>query len=109
MRLPERPETIDALRRQLKSGELHETRTIEFKREFPSNRSLAKQIVGFAVEGGVLVIGVAEDASGFQIAPLNCEGARERVEQIARDIPDPPVQIESTFSTLSPLGMASCG
>ena len=95
MRLPERPETIDDLSSHLDSGELRETRSLEFKREFPSNRSLAKQLAGFAVEGGVLVIGVAEDASGFQIAPFNCEGARERVEQVARDIPNPPVQIES--------------
>ncbi len=95
MRLPERPGSINELRRRLATGELRETRTVEFKREFPSNRSLAKQIAGFAVEGGALVIGVAEDPSGFKVAPINCNGARERVEQIARDIPEPPVQIES--------------
>ena len=95
MRLPERSGSINELRRRLATGELRETRTVEFKREFPSNRSLAKQIAGFAVEGGALVIGVAEDPSRFKVAPINCNGARERVEQIARDIPEPPVQIES--------------
>ena len=43
----------------------------------------------------MLVIGVAETESGFRVVPINCSGARERVEQISRDIPEPPVQVVS--------------
>ena len=95
MRLPKRPETLDELQERLSSGELRESRFMEFKREFPSNQSLAKQLAGFAAEGGMLVIGVAETASGFEVCQFDCSGARERIEQIGRDIPEPPVQIES--------------
>lgn len=41
------------------------------------------------------MIGVEESPTGLTVAAIDCEGARERVEQIARDIPDPPVQVES--------------
>ena len=69
---------------------------LEYKRELPgSNRSLARQLAGFAAEGGALVIGVEETTTGLAIASIDINGARERVEQIARDIPEPPVQVES--------------
>ena len=95
MTLPERPATLEALRAQLAAGALRESRHLEFKRELPDNRQLAKQVAGFAVAGGALVIGVAETDTGLEVSPVDCRGARERVEQVARDTPDPPVQIES--------------
>ena len=95
MRLPTRPASIEELGVQLSSGELQESRTLEFKRELPKNKALAKQLAGFAAEGGSLVIGVEETRSGNAIRALDCRGARERVEQIARDIPVPPVHVES--------------
>lgn len=95
MELPSRPGNIGELRERIASGRLRESRVLEFKSEFPKNRALVKQLVGFAADGGVLVIGVAETDSGLQVTPIDCKGARERVEQIARDIPQPPVQVES--------------
>ncbi|MDE2669306.1 MAG: ATP-binding protein [Chloroflexota bacterium] len=95
MRLPDRPETIQALEDRIASGDLRESRVLEFKSEFPANKALARQVAAFAAEGGVLVIGVAETESGFRVVPINCSGARERVEQISRDIPEPPVQVVS--------------
>ena len=68
---------------------------MEFKQELPLNKALAKHIAGLAAEGGALVIGVEETPTGNEIRPLDCKGTRERVEQIARDIPVPPVDIES--------------
>ena len=59
--LPTRPVTIDDLRQGLDSGDLREGRNLEFKRQFPDNRALARQIAAFAAEGGALVIGVAEE------------------------------------------------
>lgn len=96
MRLPAKPESIDELRLRLSSGELQESRSLEFKREMPANnKALAKQLAGLAAEGGALAIGVEETPTGSTIRPLDCSGARERVEQIARDIPQPAVHIES--------------
>ncbi len=95
MRLPDRPTGIEELRERLSSGELRENRALEFKRQFPANTKLARQIAGLAAEGGVLVVGVAEGEDGLSVAPVDCKGARERVEQVARDLPQPPVQVES--------------
>ena len=96
MGLPNRPSDIRELRERIASGALRESRALEFKRELPkNNKALAKQLAGLAAHGGVLVVGVAETKSGLQIWPIDCEGARERAEQIARDIPQPPVQVTS--------------
>ena len=95
MALPERPATLEVLRAQLAAEALRESRHLEFKRELPDNRQLAKQVAGLAAADGALVIGVAETDSGLEVSPVDCRGARERVEQVARDTPDPPVQVES--------------
>lgn len=95
MRLPNRPANIGELRERIASGELRESRVLEFKRQFPDNRTLAKQIAGLAAEGGVLVIGVAETEAGLTVTPLDCTGARERVEQVARDVPSPAIDLSS--------------
>ncbi len=96
MRLPNRPTSIAELKERIDSGELRESRVLEFKSQFPNNnRALARAIAGLAAEGGVLVIGVAEVRDGLEVATIDCDGARERVENIARDIPRPPVQLES--------------
>lgn len=95
MTIPERPATIDALRERMSSPEFQESRSLEFKREVPRSKSLAKQLAGFAAEGGALVIGVEETSAGLAVAPIDIDGARERVEQVARDVPEPPVQVES--------------
>ena len=95
MELPSQPGTVEELREGIASGYLRESRVLEFKRQFPDNKALARQLAALAADGGVLVIGVAETESGLQTMPFGCEGARERVEQIARDIPRPPVQVAS--------------
>ncbi|MYD98668.1 MAG: ATP-binding protein [Gammaproteobacteria bacterium] len=96
MTLPNRPRDLVELRERVASGELRESRVLEFKRQFPgNNKALAKAIAGLAADGGVLVIGVAETESGLEVTPIDCEGVRERVENIARDNPQPPVRITS--------------
>ena len=97
MRLPARPTSIAELKERIDSGELRESRVLEFKRQFPKkNEDIARQVAGLAAQGGVLVIGVEEpEGSVPGVTPIATMGARERVEQIARDIPKPPVQVES--------------
>lgn len=94
MMTPTRPATIDELGEQIRSGAFVEGHAIECKESLPEKRDnwkIARQIAALAVDGGVLMYGVAERDGGLTLAPIDCNGARERVEQIARDIPDPPV------------------
>ena len=95
-----RPETLDDLRSFIDNGLARETRRIDFKRELPKgrgeNRSLARQLAAFAIEGGSIVIGVTEETDNqFSVAPIPVAGLRERVEQIARSVVEPPLWIES--------------
>ena len=91
-----RPETLDDLRSFIDNGLARESRWIEFKRELPSNRALARQLAAFAIEGGSMVIGVAEEADNhFTVAPAPFGGLRERVEQIAQSRVEPPLWVES--------------
>ena len=41
------------------------------------------------------MIGVAEEGASPTVTPIDCSGLRERVEQVARDVPQPPVPVES--------------
>lgn len=96
VRLPRRPANIAELKERIDSGELRESRVLEFKRQFlKKNEDTAREIAGLAAAGGVLVIGVAEEPAGLCVASIDCTGARERAEQIARDIPEPRVEVES--------------
>ncbi|MFI8085793.1 helix-turn-helix domain-containing protein [Kitasatospora sp. NPDC086009] len=59
------------------------------------NRELARDLSSFAVDGGTLIIGVQEnkDERTFELAPQPLNGLAEKVEQVARTIPDPPLTI----------------
>ena len=90
------PENLDALRSFVENGGASETRFYEFKEQLPSNKAVAKQLAGFAINGGSLVIGVAEPESGrFEVRPIKHADLREKVGQIAQSGVDPPLFIES--------------
>lgn len=95
-----RPETLDDLRSFIDNGLASESRLIEFKQELPlsrgENRALARQLAAFAIEGGAVVIGVTEEAENqFNVVPIPVAGLRERVEQIAQSVVEPPLWVES--------------
>ena len=88
------PKDLDELRSLIENGGASETRFCEFKREWSSNNAVAKQLAGFAIEGGALVIGVAEPRAGkFEVTPIEHAGLPERVEQIAQSLIDPPLNV----------------
>ena len=90
------PKDLDALRSFVENGDASETRFYEFKERLPSNKAVAKELAGFAIDGGSLVIGVAEPESGkFDVKPVEHAGLREKVEQIAQSRVDPPLLVES--------------
>ena len=89
-----RPETLEELRSFIDNGVARESRRIEFKSEIPNtrsgNRTLARQLAAFAIEGGSIVIGVAEEADNqFTVTPVSFAGLRERVEQVAQSVIQP--------------------
>ncbi|MGO4363035.1 AlbA family DNA-binding domain-containing protein [Terrabacter sp. RAF57] len=86
------------LRHALERGLLEETHFLDLKRELPTGRStnkeLAKDLASFAIDGGLLVLGVEERPDGqVALAPLEHSGIPERVEQVARTAIDPPLAV----------------
>ena len=82
-------------------GLLTEGHFIDLKRELApgrnANRSIAKDMAAFAVDGGTVVIGVEElDDGCVERAPQPLDGLAERIDQIAGMIPDPPLAVITT-------------
>jgi hypothetical protein len=67
---------------------------LDFKRELPSgkgeNKELARDLAQFAIDGGVLIIGVHDNA---QLTQVDLHGLRERIDQIARALVDQPLHV----------------
>ncbi len=74
-----------------------ENQFLDFKRErSPKNTETAKDLAGFAIDGGELVIGVAEPRSGeFEIRPIEHAGLPEKIGQIAQSRVDQPLSVET--------------
>jgi hypothetical protein len=82
-------------------GLLQESHYLDIKASVPTgsakNRELARDIASFAIDGGAMLIGVAErDDARPELAPVELQGLAERVEQVARSIPDPPIPVTCT-------------
>lgn len=83
----------------LDRGLVTESHYLDAKRQLPTtsggNRELARDLASFAIDGGTLIVGLAEDktAGTFVLAAQPLAGAEEHVEQVARDIPDPPMAV----------------
>ncbi len=88
------PTSEDQLRDALDQGILTERHSLEFKRELPSgkseNKELARDLAQFVIDGGVLIIGVDDNA---QLTPVDLHGLRERIDQVARDLIDEPLHV----------------
>lgn len=84
------------------AGLLVESHYFELKSIIPSgtsaNRELARDLASFAIDGGALLVGLAEpkDGSPPKPEPVELGGLAERVEQIAHSIPDPPLPVTCT-------------
>jgi hypothetical protein len=79
-------------------GLLVENHFLELKREIPpgkgNNQELAADLASLAVDGGTIMVGVAQrenDAPALVPQPL--DGMRERIAEVARTIPDPPLPV----------------
>jgi hypothetical protein len=61
------------------------------------NKEAAKDMASFAIDSGTLIYGIAEDKVNrtFTLTPQPLNGLAEKLEQIARSIPDPALSIVS--------------
>lgn len=93
------PTSEREIREALEGGLLEETHYLDLKRELApgrvKNREHARDLASFAIDGGTILVGIAEDTAtgAVTLAPQPLSGLRERVESIARTIPDPPLSI----------------
>ncbi|MBM9624796.1 helix-turn-helix domain-containing protein [Streptomyces zhihengii] len=92
------PKTEADLEAAVTGGLLEESHHLDLKRAPHSkgdNKELARDLSSFAVDGGTLIIGVQENKESrtFELAPQSLNGLAEKIEQVARTIPDPPLTI----------------
>lgn len=91
------PQDEAALDAALQDGVLDENHYRDVKRSIgdtPSARKeTARDLASFAINGGVLIVGVHEDkaAQTFSLAPQPLAGLPERIEQVAATAIDPPL------------------
>lgn len=95
------PTTETELLDGLNSGVVPEGHFIDFKRELGSTsgarKETAQDIASFAIDGGVLIVGVAEKDGQFELAPVPVDNLSERAEQIAANRPDPGLHVRTNI------------
>lgn len=84
------------------SGTAPEGHFLDFKRELGSTpgsrKETAQDIASFALDGGVLIVGVDEPESGtYTLSPQPLSDLSERAEQIAANRPDPGLYVRTTI------------
>ncbi len=90
------PDSLGELQSFIDNGLADETHSVEFKERPPSNRDIAKQLAGFAIDGGDVVFGVAERQAGaFTIEPLEHAGLPEKIDQVAQARVDRPLLVDT--------------
>ncbi len=88
------PKSADEIERVVTARELHETSTLDAKRELGKSKDIARDVAAMANDGGVLLYGVAEDEHKRPtiLAPFTLAGEAERIDQIVRmGLAEPPI------------------
>jgi hypothetical protein len=79
------PTTLAEVQTAIDNGLLEESHFLDLKRELSSaqsaTRDIAKDIAAFAIDGGLILIGV-DEGPPVTINPIPLDGLAERVEQI---------------------------
>jgi hypothetical protein len=91
------PDTEEELRAAANAGALTESHYLDIKRDLSTSESarknFAKDIAAFALDGGVIIIGVDEDSTPPALTPVALRGLAERIDQIAGSRVDEPVRV----------------
>lgn len=89
------PQTESDLAQAIELELLEETHHLELKAGVPNgssaNKELAQDLAQFAIDGGLILIGVEERDEALTMAPVPLPGLCERIEQIAQTRIDPPL------------------
>lgn len=102
------PKSIAELEARVKSGELDETPSLEFKREIGKSKDVAIDIAAMSTDSGVICYGVAEDAhkKPTELSPISLveDQAESRIAQIVSTcIAEPPeIRFKRYERTLDP-------
>ena len=81
-----RPTTLQELETAINNALIEENHFLDLKRELKSgasaNREIAKDIAAFAIDGGVILIGV-DEGPPVSVNPISLSGLAERVDRSA--------------------------
>jgi hypothetical protein len=90
------PATESELRAAIEAGSFDESHYSDVKTELApkesGNKKLAIDLASFAVDGGMIAVGVAEKETK-ELIPIPLVGLKERVDQIGRSRLDPPLAV----------------
>lgn len=95
------PGTWAELAEAVSNGVLNETSWVELKAGLPPNQQgateLGRDLASLALRSGLLVVGVSEASRGVagQLRGVDLAESRDRVDQIARNVPSPPIYVET--------------
>ncbi|WP_216589220.1 AlbA family DNA-binding domain-containing protein [Streptomyces brasiliscabiei] len=92
------PKTEADLKAAVNGGLIDESNYLDVKKELVTkgdNKELARDMSSFAVDGGTLIVGIGEDKPNrvFALEPQLLDGLAEKVDSVARSIPDPPFNV----------------
>lgn len=92
------PKTEADLQAAITGGLIEEKHYFDAKEKLATkgdNKELARDLSSFAIDGGTMIVGLAEDKQNgtFSLAPQSLQGLPEKVEQVAHSLPDPPLVI----------------
>ena len=95
------PETEADLQAAIDEGLIGETHYLDLKESLggkADNRETARDLASFAIDGGALIIGIAEDKPNrtFRLAPQPLNGLAERIENATRQLTDPQLSVLTT-------------
>lgn len=94
------PDSEGELSGAIAAGLLQETHFLELKQEIPNgpgaNKELARDLSSLAIDGGTLIVGIAEQDEDLVLHPVTLAGLPERIEQVSRSLVDPPIALSVT-------------
>jgi hypothetical protein len=95
------PTTESELEDALSSGLAQESHFLDFKAALDEgkkgSKSLAKDIASFSIDGGIIIVGVAETPNGYALEPIDLPNQSERIDQVALQGIIPPVSVRTTL------------
>jgi hypothetical protein len=112
VKLPHVPKTAEELEAAVRGGVLVEGRGFDAKADLQpgprGNRALAIDLAAMAIDGGLVVVGVAEELRGaatfLSPQPIPLAGLRERVSQVALSRIDPPLTVTTRELAIDEVG-----